>query len=80
MKKIIHKNQVVITTLAVLIAIAGYVSYDRKNADPEETKTVANTDSDIALDQTKDNYDDIVTDISDGESVALASTEDADDP
>ena len=43
MKKIIHKNQVVITTLAVLIAIAGYVSYDRKNGGPEETKTVANT-------------------------------------
>mgnify|MGYP000308525411 CR=1 FL=1 len=42
MKKIIHKNQVVITTLAVLIAIAGYVSYDRKSGGAEETKTVAN--------------------------------------
>lgn len=79
MKKIIHKNQVVITTLAVLIAIAGYVSYDRKNGGPEETKTVANTDQD-AVSGISDNYDDIVTDISDGESVALASTEDVENP
>ena len=50
MRKIIHKNQVVITTLVVLIAIAGYVSYDRKNGGPEETKTVANTDQDIVVD------------------------------
>ncbi|MCM1282491.1 MAG: SpoIIIAH-like family protein [Muribaculaceae bacterium] len=44
-KKRIHKNQVIITTLAVLIAIAGYVSYDRTmgSAD-EEAQVVANTD------------------------------------
>ena len=29
MKKGIHKNQIVIATLAVLIAIAGYISYDK---------------------------------------------------
>lgn len=45
MKKIFHKNQIVITTLAVLIAIAGYVSYDRKNGSAdEEAQIVANTD------------------------------------
>lgn len=45
MKKKIHKNQVIITTLAVLIAVAGYVSYDRKNGSAdEEAKVVANTD------------------------------------
>ena len=49
MKKIIHKNQVVITTLAVLIAIAGYVSYDRKSGGAEETKTVANMKEDAKL-------------------------------
>lgn len=55
MKKIFHKNQVVITTLAVLIAIAGYVSYDRKNGSAEEeAQIVANTDvlnneTDLAL-------------------------------
>ena len=50
MKKIIHKNQVVITTLAVLIAIAGYVSYDRKSGGAEETKTVANMKEDALSD------------------------------
>ena len=55
MKKIFHKNQIVITTLAVLIAIAGYVSYDRKNGhEEEEAQIVANTDvlnneTDLAL-------------------------------
>ena len=55
MKKIFHKNQIVITTLAVLIAIAGYVSYDRKNGHAEEeSQIVANTDvlnneTDLAL-------------------------------
>ena len=33
MKKKIHKNQVVIATLAVLIAIAGYISYDKSGLD-----------------------------------------------
>ena len=80
MKKIIHKNQVVITTLAVLIAIAGYVSYDRKSGGAEETKTVANMKEDALSDGMEDNYDDIAADISDGESVALASTESGEDP
>lgn len=30
MKKIVHKNQVIITTLALLLAVVGYVSYDYK--------------------------------------------------
>ena len=80
MKKIIHKNQVVITTLAVLIAIAGYVSYDRKSGGAEETKTVANMKEDALSDGMEDNYDDIAADISDGESVALASTESGEEP
>ena len=33
MKKKVHKNQVVIATLAVLIAIAGYISYDNSGID-----------------------------------------------
>lgn len=40
MKKIFRKNQIIITTLAFLIAIAGYVSYDqfngKKDADAKE--------------------------------------------
>ena len=80
MKKIIHKNQVVITTLAVLIAIAGYVSYDRKSGGAEETKTVANMKEDALSDGMEGNYDDIAADISDGESMALASTESGEEP
>jgi stage III sporulation protein AH len=77
-KKIVHKNQIVITTLAVLIAIAGYVTYDRKSDDiSEETKTVANLDEDsITTDITSDAADLL----EDGESVALVSTEDVDNP
>lgn len=80
MKKIVHKNQIVITTLAVLIAIAGYVTYDRKSSDgAEETKTVANTDVNAAADSLEEDYS-LKTDISDEESVALASTEDVENP
>ena len=43
MKKIFRKNQVVITTLAFLIAIAGYISYDRSNAAKDEHKKAAET-------------------------------------
>jgi stage III sporulation protein AH len=77
-KKIVHKNQIVITTLAVLIAIAGYVTYDRKTDDAsEEAKTVANLDEDgITTDITSDAADIL----EDGESVALLSTEDVDNP
>jgi stage III sporulation protein AH len=45
LKKIFHKNQLIITTLAFLIAIAGYVSYDRVNSTEEETAKEANADA-----------------------------------
>jgi stage III sporulation protein AH len=45
LKKIFHKNQLIITTLAFLIAIAGYVSYDRVNSTEEETVKEANADA-----------------------------------
>lgn len=45
MKKIFHKNQLIITTLAFLIAIAGYVSYDRINSKDQESAQEANADA-----------------------------------
>jgi stage III sporulation protein AH len=61
----------VITTLAVLIAIAGYVTYDRKS--DIETGDVATIDEDgVTTDITSDAEDLL----EDGESVALVSTED----
>lgn len=37
MKKMVHKNQVIITTLALLFAVVGYVSYDYKSGKEQET-------------------------------------------
>ena len=81
MKKIVHKNQIVITTLAVLIAIAGYVTYDKKNADPKEEQVVTSVNAnDAASDKESDFTTDITSDISDGETVATASTQEVNNP
>ena len=79
MKKRIHKNQIVITTLAVLIAIAGCVTYDRKSGVSEEDiQTAANTDVNLQTDASVE--EGLKTDISDEESLAAASTEDVENP
>lgn len=39
MKKVFQKNQMIIMTLAVVIAVAGYVNYSQKY-DPAGTKIV----------------------------------------
>ena len=44
MKKIFRKNQIIITTLAFLIAIAGYVSYDHLNGKKDSAVKEANAD------------------------------------
>ena len=42
MKKLFQKNQMIITTLAVIIAVAGYVNLQRKNMSQlQKTKTKA---------------------------------------
>ncbi|MBQ2901780.1 MAG: SpoIIIAH-like family protein [Agathobacter sp.] len=46
MKFKIRKNQVVIATLAVLIAIAGYISYDKNGFDLNPDSQEANADED----------------------------------
>ena len=46
MKRKIRKNQVVIATLAVLIAIAGYISYDKHGIDFKPNSQQANADED----------------------------------
>ena len=46
MKGKIHKNQVVIAALAVLIAIAGYISYDKNGFDLNPDSQEANADED----------------------------------
>ena len=44
MKRKIHKNQVVIATLAVLIAVAGYISYDKTGISLKPSSKEANAD------------------------------------
>lgn len=44
MKKKISKNQVVIATLAVLIAVAGYISYDKSGISLKPSSKEANAD------------------------------------
>lgn len=88
MKKRIHKNQVVITALAVLIAVAGYVTYDRKNDDLKNVAAVANSDntvSDMAekAEEKNDGADLTAEELditSSAEDLAEASTEDVENP
>ena len=82
MKKRVHKNQIVITTLAVLIAVAGYVTYDKKGADIKDAETVANMNQGVVSDQADKDYEtgedlDIT---SSKEDLADASTEDVENP
>ena len=82
MKKRVHKNQIVITTLAVLIAVAGYVTYDKKGADIKDAETVANMNQGAVRDQADKDYEtgeelDIT---SSKEDLANASTEDVENP
>lgn len=86
MKKIFHKNQLIITTLAFMLAIAGYISYDRAtgkekatqtNADAvAEEYTIDNTTYDIfeEIDSTETMGEDVKTDAEN--EVALEETSD----
>ena len=53
MKKIFKKNQIIITVLALMIAVAGYINYadgvKKKNAAANKTKEVVGTDVDKDL-------------------------------
>lgn len=50
MKKIFRKNQLVITALALMIAVAGYFSYMNNNIDDEETAAQASAGAEILED------------------------------
>lgn len=79
MKKKLKKNQIIITALALMIAVAGYVSYTRSNLDG---LTAAETSADI----TEDSYEisnepilegEIFTDTDDGSLDVSANTDQA---
>ena len=80
MKKKLKKNQIIITALALMIAVAGYVSYTRSTLDgsAEVAKTCLTEDSyEISNDPILEG--DIFTDTGDGGVDVAASTEQAKD-
>ena len=67
-----HKNQIVITTLALLLAVVGYISYDYKTSNfNEENIPVASTEQTVAM------YDE--NQVSDTEAVLNAGGEAVDE-
>ncbi|MDO4296859.1 MAG: SpoIIIAH-like family protein [Lachnospiraceae bacterium] len=65
MKRILKKNQIIITTLAIMIAVAGYLNYSGKILQ-EEVDTVSSDDNMVLLtdgDITASTYDGTLTDI-----------------
>ena len=60
MKKIFGKNQVIITALAIMIAVAGYLSVTQENAD--NAAKLANTDMEAAGEDTTENAGEDATD------------------
>lgn len=80
MKRIFRKNQIIITALAIMIAIAGYLNYSGKILE-EEADTVSSDDSTVLLtdesftDSTyADTYADIVSLDGDGTDDAAAES------
>ncbi len=84
MKKIFRKNQIIITALALMIAVAGYISYTKTNvAENEAIQTAAdNVDNTYDISSDGDQIGEIFTDTEDNTqaaSAADAQTEDGSD-
>ena len=48
MKKIFHKNQIIVTTLALLVAVGGYLSFSLNQKDDKEAASFVEPQDDIA--------------------------------
>ena len=84
MKKIFRKNQIIITALALMIAVAGYISYTKTNvAENEAIQTAGdNVDNTYDISSDGDQIGEIFTDTEDNTqaaSAADAQTEDGSD-
>ena len=76
MKRLWKKNQIIITTLAVLIAAAGYLHYSGKFFDkPEDTKTTADLANQELLDISEEDLDSTAQDIASNDSEAEGEVE-----
>ncbi len=81
MKRILKKNQIIITTLAIMVAVAGYLNFSGKILD-EEADTVSSDDNTLLVlddsiqDSTyEDTYSDIVSLEDDGIEEASVTSE-----
>lgn len=74
MKRKIHKNQVVIATLAVLLAIAGYISYEKEGIGGAPSEKEANAEGSVADEDAAD-WDDLVWNEENTEIVSDSETE-----
>lgn len=79
MKKIFRKNQIIITALALMIAVAGYVSYTQTNTADEAVETAADEVADTYEISEEDSIAEIFTDTEDDTQTASADDQDADD-
>lgn len=79
MKRILKKNQIIITTLAIMIAIAGYLNYSGRILDEKadtvssDDNTVLLTDGGVSGNTYADTYSDIVSLDDDGTQEASLS-------
>lgn len=80
MKKSFKKNQIIITALALMIAVAGYVSYTRSNIDGTTAKEASADISEDSYEISDDSImeGDIFTDTDDGSLDVAMTTEQAD--
>ena len=54
MKNVFKKNQIIISALAIMIAVAGYLNFTREKADNDvDSKLTAALDNNLATDASK---------------------------
>ena len=76
MKKIFRKNQIIITALALMIAVAGYISYTRANVAENDAIQTAGETNDIS---DGEQIGEIFTDTEDNTQTASAADAQAED-
>lgn len=74
MKKLFRKNQIIITALALMIAVAGYVSYTQTNTADESVATASEEVADTYEISDEDTVAEIFTDTEDDTQTASADT------
>ena len=80
MKKIFRKNQIIITALALMIAVAGYISYTKTNVAENEAIQTAGDNVDNTYDISEgDQIGEIFTDTEDNPQAASAADAQSED-